>query len=443
MTSQDKPEQDRCATSQQGEQNILVVKLGAFGNIILSLAAFAAIRRHHAGARISVLTSAPYADWLRHASHTSIDVLVDPRPAWWDFAGLRRLRQDAGGRALQPGLRSADLGTVVPLLPSVPREAPAGMVGHRLRLLAAGPRSAAQCAARHRPPAGSVAPGRDQRVSAGRPVLVPRRHRALRSCPPISRCWCPAARRTGWRSGGRPRRYQALAARAWPSAASRRSLSGARPRAGTGGGRSRPAIDLIGQTSFGDLADLARAARFAVGNDTGPMHLIATAGCAAITLFSNDSNPVAMRARAAAGRGSCSGPTSPTCRSRPCWKACLTDAPEHLDPRQTTSGQPSPDGVPMPQRMWAILTIGLGLTLAVLDGGIANVALPTIAREVQHLAGEFDLGGERLSARGDDLPAAAVVAGGDLRLPADLPGRAGAVHRSPRWPARCRRRCRR
>jgi DHA2 family multidrug resistance protein-like MFS transporter len=41
-----------------------------------------------------------------------------------------------------------------------------------------------------------------------------------------------------------------------------------------------------------------------------------------------------------------------------------------------------PDGVPMPQRMWAILTIALGLTLAVLDGGIANVALPTIAREV-------------------------------------------------------------
>ena len=51
------------------------------------------------------------------------------------------------------------------------------------------------------------------------------------------------------------------------------------------------AISLIGQTSFGDIADLARAARFAVGNDTGPMHLIATAGCAAITLFSDASNP--------------------------------------------------------------------------------------------------------------------------------------------------------
>jgi ADP-heptose:LPS heptosyltransferase len=50
-------------------------------------------------------------------------------------------------------------------------------------------------------------------------------------------------------------------------------------------------IDLIGRTSFGDLADLARGARFAVGNDTGPMHLIAATGCPTITLFSNSSNP--------------------------------------------------------------------------------------------------------------------------------------------------------
>jgi DHA2 family multidrug resistance protein-like MFS transporter len=43
---------------------------------------------------------------------------------------------------------------------------------------------------------------------------------------------------------------------------------------------------------------------------------------------------------------------------------------------------PAPDGVPIPQRYWAILTISLGLTLAVLDGSIANVALPTIAADV-------------------------------------------------------------
>ena len=45
-------------------------------------------------------------------------------------------------------------------------------------------------------------------------------------------------------------------------------------------------------------------------------------------------------------------------------------------------GLAAPDGVPLPQRYWAILTIALGLTLAVLDGAIANVALPTIARDL-------------------------------------------------------------
>jgi DHA2 family multidrug resistance protein-like MFS transporter len=40
------------------------------------------------------------------------------------------------------------------------------------------------------------------------------------------------------------------------------------------------------------------------------------------------------------------------------------------------------DGLPRPQRNWAILTIALGLILAVVDGAIANVALPTIAADL-------------------------------------------------------------
>lgn len=40
------------------------------------------------------------------------------------------------------------------------------------------------------------------------------------------------------------------------------------------------------------------------------------------------------------------------------------------------------DGLPLPQRYGAILAIALGITVAVLDGAIANVALPTIAREL-------------------------------------------------------------
>jgi DHA2 family multidrug resistance protein-like MFS transporter len=40
------------------------------------------------------------------------------------------------------------------------------------------------------------------------------------------------------------------------------------------------------------------------------------------------------------------------------------------------------DGLPVPQRYWSAVAIWLALAMAVLDGAIANVALPTIAREL-------------------------------------------------------------
>src|SRR5271156_6544033 len=43
-----------------------------------------------------------------------------------------------------------------------------------------------------------------------------------------------------------------------------------------------------------------------------------------------------------------------------------------------SSLEPS-DGLPWPQRRFAILTIGFGIAMSVIDGAIANVALPTIA----------------------------------------------------------------
>jgi DHA2 family multidrug resistance protein-like MFS transporter len=52
---------------------------------------------------------------------------------------------------------------------------------------------------------------------------------------------------------------------------------------------------------------------------------------------------------------------------------------------QTTTEQ---DGLPTPQRYWAAATIWLALTLSVLDGSIANVALPTIAADLDSPAAE-------------------------------------------------------
>lgn len=49
--------------------------------------------------------------------------------------------------------------------------------------------------------------------------------------------------------------------------------------------------DLTGQTDFAEIARLGAQAALAVGNDTGPLHLIAATGAPTIALFSNASDP--------------------------------------------------------------------------------------------------------------------------------------------------------
>lgn len=48
------------------------------------------------------------------------------------------------------------------------------------------------------------------------------------------------------------------------------------------------------------------------------------------------------------------------------------------------------DGQPLPQRHWAIATVALAVAMAVLDSAIANVALPTIARDL-HTSAAFSI----------------------------------------------------
>jgi len=62
------------------------------------------------------------------------------------------------------------------------------------------------------------------------------------------------------------------------------------------------ARDLTGRTSFGEIVALATRALHAVGNDTGPMHLIAAAGCSTTVLYSAESDP-ALTAPRGAGVG--------------------------------------------------------------------------------------------------------------------------------------------
>jgi len=55
--------------------------------------------------------------------------------------------------------------------------------------------------------------------------------------------------------------------------------------------RCPKAINLIGKTTIFQISSLARKAKVCIGNDTGPMHLIALSGCPTIALFGLGSFP--------------------------------------------------------------------------------------------------------------------------------------------------------
>lgn len=268
--------------------SILILKLGALGNVVLSLSAFAAIRRHHADATITLLTTAPYGAWMATSPYFD-SVLIDARPPPWNIPAILRLRRMLAGGHFD---RVYDLQT-------------SNRSSWYFRLF---PTSA-------RPEWSGIAPGcsfPDRDVDRDRMHDIDRQNGQLRQAgitafPPADLSWSYGdiarfalphriALLVPGSSAHRPvKRWPVAHYRALAVALEHRGLApvvvgterdlGAAIAEGTG------AIDLSGKTTLGDLADLGRIAKFAVGNDTGPMHLVAVAGCASLVLFSRDSDP--------------------------------------------------------------------------------------------------------------------------------------------------------
>jgi DHA2 family multidrug resistance protein-like MFS transporter len=68
-----------------------------------------------------------------------------------------------------------------------------------------------------------------------------------------------------------------------------------------------------------------------------------------------------------------------TARAQTTPKAAREPADEDTDAHAPAG---MPDGLPVPRRYWSVAAIWLAMTMSVLDGAIANVALPTIAHEL-------------------------------------------------------------
>ena len=73
------------------KKNILVIKLGALGDFIQAAPSFAAIRDHHKQAKVTLLTTEPYADFAARSPWFD-DVWIDARPKAYDLLGCLGLR---------------------------------------------------------------------------------------------------------------------------------------------------------------------------------------------------------------------------------------------------------------------------------------------------------------------------------------------------------------
>ncbi len=286
------PESDVVPNAHQAgnPRRILVIKLSAFGDFILSIRSFQAIRAHHPNADITLLTTKPYVR-LAEASGCFNSVVLDTRPKIFEIPALLKLRKNLQSRKfdrvydLQRNERTKLYYRLFPLKKpewvgnvrgcSHYYEKPENGIYHISVREKAQLETAGITNIKLPDLSFIVADLSELHLPRNYAMLVP---------------------------GGAPHRPE----KRWPveeysRLADHLTHLGITPIIiGTEAERNEcdsiktncpAALNLCGKTSLEQIAVIARKAQLSVGNDTGPMHLIAAAGCSVIVLFSSASDP--------------------------------------------------------------------------------------------------------------------------------------------------------
>lgn len=273
---------------------ILAIKLGALGDVVLAFAAIRRIREAHPGAEITALTTPAYGALIAASPYVDhVDMDGRPGETLAAAAMLLRLRRARYDRVYDLQTSSRTDGYFQALRPHPP----------------AWSGTAPGCALPHRNPdrdrMHTLERQADQLRDAG---IWPDAPTAPGTAPPPDLSWLvdpEAPARFGLTRpyallipGGSAHRPE----KRWPVTRYAALAEALRERGVLpvvlGGQAEHPlaaaipaATDLTGRTAFADIASLGTAARLVVGNDTGPTHLVATAGAPTLALFSDASDP--------------------------------------------------------------------------------------------------------------------------------------------------------
>lgn len=273
-----------------GASHILVIKLGALGDFIQALGPMAAIRRHHPGAHITLLTTAPYVSFAQASGYFDT-VWIDQKPAWHDLSAWIVLRKKlrSGNFSRVYDLQNNDRTSLYfKLFPAVKPEwvgiakgashrndSPLRTQGHAFdghvqTLAKAGVTNVTTDQLEWMN--GDITPFKLQErfvliVPGSSPGREDKRWPAEHYADVCAKLYAQGFQSVVLGSPGETELAQSIA-HAAPGA-----------------------LNLAGRTTLMHIPALARKARGAIGNDTGPIHMIAATNCPCLVLFSGKSIP--------------------------------------------------------------------------------------------------------------------------------------------------------
>ena len=269
---------------------ILVIKHGALGDFILATGPFKAIRQHHTKEAITLLT-APFFSQLAKDCGWFDNIIIDRRPKLWNLKGLLSLRSTLRKNYFKRvyDLQTSKRSSSYFFLFKRPKPEWSGIA-----------RNASHVHINpHRNQLHTLERQAEQLKIAGIDYVTD---------PDIS--WLSSS----LRKFKLPKTYALIvpggsahrSAKRWPAEyfselAKMLLKDGISPLLigsvaeseiiNTIESAAPGSKNLCGKTDIADIASLARGSISAVGNDTGPMHVIAAAGCPSLVLFSAVSEP--------------------------------------------------------------------------------------------------------------------------------------------------------
>lgn len=273
-------------------ERILIIKHGALGDMILATGPMKAIRARHPHAHIVLLTTRPFAAMMAKAPFID-EVWVDDKPRAWQFRKIVELIRVFNARRFDwvYDLQTSGRSTRYFKLFVPPKPHCSGL--------------AKDASHRHHTPERTTLHTIDRQqqqlgIAGIAEVSAPDMSWLAEACPLPD---APFALLVPGGSAHRPEKrwpaehygelakhliakgYQIVLLGAGAEAAILTTIE-------TMIARPESVVNLCNRTSFGQIAYLARHAACAVGNDTGPMHIIAACDCNSVVIFNTSaSNP--------------------------------------------------------------------------------------------------------------------------------------------------------